>query len=114
MPGDERQAARESGDNGSDAPKVKLGLGLASLTPDLAERVGVGARTKGAVITSVRDGSPAQEAGLKEGDVVIEVDRKLVSTAGEASKLLRANRAGGHLLRVQRGPAALFIVLPTA
>ena len=71
-------------------------------------------RTRGAVITSVRDGSPAQEAGLQQGDLVLEVDRRPVQTADDAVKALSADRAGGHLLRVRRGDAALFVIVPTA
>jgi len=84
------------------------------MTPGLAERIGVDPKTKGAVITSVRDGSPAQEAGLQQGDVIVEVDRKPVSTADEAVKTLGNDRAGGHLLRVRRGDVALFVVIPSA
>jgi serine protease Do len=94
------------------SPKAKLGIGLQNLTPELADRLGLGKGAKGAVISSVREGSPAQEAGLHEGDVIVEVDRKAVASGDDAAKLLGADRAGGHLLRVQRGEAALFIVIP--
>ncbi len=114
LPGDKKVASREAGDNGGDAHKAKLGIGLSSMTPGLAERIGVDPKTKGAVITSVRDGSPAQEAGLQQGDVIVEVDRKPVQTADEAVKTLSNDRAGGHLVRVRRGDAALFVVIPTA
>ncbi len=62
----------------------------------------------------MRDGSPAQEAGLQQGDVIIEVDRKPVQTADEAVKTLADDRSGGHLLRVRRGEAALFVIIPAA
>jgi serine protease Do len=108
MPGEEQKIAH-NGDKSS--PKAKLGLGLQSLTPDLNERLGVGKGQKGAVVTSVRDGSPAQEAGVQEGDVIVEVDRKPVSTADDAVKLLQADQSGGHLLRIKRRDGALFIVV---
>ena len=115
LPGDDRVASREGGGaGGGNAQKAKMGLGLSSMTPGLAERIGVDPKTKGAVITSVRDGSPAQEAGLQQGDVIVEVDRKPVSTADEAVKTLGNDRAGGHLLRVRRGDVALFVVIPSA
>ncbi|MDB4968114.1 MAG: Peptidase Do [Myxococcales bacterium] len=118
LPGDDKIASRggEGGPNGSErtAQKAKLGIGLSSVTPMLAERLGVDPRTKGAVITSVRDGSPAQEAGLQQGDVVLEVDRRPVQTADDAVKALTAERAGGHLLRVRRGDAMQFVVIPSA
>jgi serine protease Do len=105
----DKEGARAQGEHG--APKAKLGLGLQTLTPELAERMGVSRSTKGAVISQVRQGSPAQEAGLREGDIVVEVDRKPVTNAEEATKLLSADRPGGHLMRVQRGDSAIFIVI---
>ncbi|MCU1279197.1 MAG: protease Do, partial [bacterium] len=115
LPGDDRQASRngEGGAN-NNAQKAKLGLGLSSMTPMLAERIGVDPKVKGAVITSVRDGSPAQEAGLQQGDVITEVDRKPVQSADDAVKTLASARSGGHLVRVRRGEGALFVVLPAA
>ena len=117
LPGDNKLASREGGGDNSksgNAQKAKLGLGLSSMTPMLAERIGVDPKVKGAVITSVRDGSPAQEAGLQQGDVIVEVDRKPVASADEAVKTLGNDRAGGHLVRVRRGDAALFVVIPAA
>ncbi|MCA1665316.1 MAG: trypsin-like peptidase domain-containing protein, partial [Myxococcales bacterium] len=67
LPGDDKVASRDGGEGGErgNAQKAKLGLGLSSMTPMLAQRIGVDPKVKGAVITSVRDGSPAQEAGLQ-------------------------------------------------
>jgi serine protease Do len=108
----EGEARRGGGEHGS--PKAKLGIGLQSLTPELAERLGVDRTSKGAVVTSVRDGSPAQDAGVREGDLILEVDRHAVASADDAAKLLSTDRPGGHLLRIRRGDAALFLVLPPA
>jgi serine protease Do len=116
LPGDDRVASRGVGDNGGEhnASKAKIGIGLASMTPGLAERIGIDPKMKGAVITSVREGSPAQEAGLQQGDVLIEVDRRAVMSADDAVKALGNDRAGGHLVRVRRGDTALFVIIPTA
>src|SRR5262249_53288596 len=115
LPSDNKVASREGGGGAhNDASKTKLGLGLSSMTPGLAERIGVDPKTKGAVIPSGREGSPAPEAGLQQGDVIVEVDRKPVQSADDAVKTLGSERAGGHLLRVRRGEAALFVVIPSA
>jgi serine protease Do len=92
--------ARQNAEQG----QGKLGLALQTLTPDVAASLGIDRATKGAVITDVVDGSPAEHAGLRPGDVIVEVDRRPVSSADEAvSALHGAARSGGHLLRV-RGP----------
>jgi len=108
LPGEEKLAQRSGGGGSS---KAKLGIGLQSLTPDLTERLGVSRDQKGAVVTSVRDGSPAQEAGVQEGDIILEIDRKPVSNADDAVKVLSQDMSGGHLLRIKRRDGALFIVV---
>jgi len=108
LPGEEKLALK-SGGNGS--PKARLGIGLQSLTPELTDRLGVSHEQKGAVVTSVRDGSPAQEAGVQEGDIIVEVDRKPIGSADDAVRMLQNEQAGGHLLRIKRRDGALFIVV---
>ncbi len=51
---------------------------------------------------------------MREGDLIVEVDRQPVAGAEEATRLLKAQRPGGHLLRVRRADGALFIVVPGA
>jgi len=89
----------------------QLGLMLQTLTPALAQRLGVDPSTRGAVVTSVRPDSAAAEAGLQAGDVVVSIDRTPVTQAESAVQRLRAPRTGGHLLRVQRGERTLFVVI---
>ena len=97
---------------GSDesSTKAKLGLSLQTLTPGMADRLGLKAQA-GVVITGIKAGSPAAEANLSRGDVLLEVDRKPVRSAEEASRLLSVDRPGGHVLLVQRGDSALFLLL---
>jgi len=58
-------------------------------------RIGIGnlddeqARTStGAVVTSVREDSPAEKAGIKEGDVIVEFDGEKVRSARQLSRLV--------------------------
>ena len=104
LPGaDEAAVAADSG---------KIGLGLQTLTPDIADSLGLPKAMKGAVISDVAAGSPAERAGLKEGEVIVEVDRKGVSSSEEAVAALKVARSGGHLLRVRGAAGARFVTLP--
>jgi serine protease Do len=47
-----------------------LGIGMQKLTPELAAQLGI-AEPRGALVSDVRNGTPAQEAGFKAGDVVV-------------------------------------------
>ncbi len=55
-----------------------LGVNLQPLTPELATRLGVKDQT-GALITEVVEGTPAAEAGMKPGDLVVEYNGKKVN-----------------------------------
>jgi serine protease Do len=94
------------------APKEKLGLQLQTLTPPVADELGLSEKTKGAVVSAVKSGSIADDAGVKTGDVVVQVDGKVVASASDAIQALGLDHPGGHLLRVRRGDAAVFIPLP--
>ncbi len=113
LPGDKAEAQAHRMSSPQSSSRTKLGLALQTLTPDIASQVGVEQETHGAVITGVRDGSPASEAGLREGDVVVEVDKKPVASADDASHLLTESQKGGHLVRLRRHEMALFAVLPS-
>jgi len=91
-----------------------LGLELRPLTPDLAERLGLAPTTHGVVVSAVRPGSAAAEAGLRPGDVLTSIDRNPVTNPREASRALGSPRAGGHLVLIQRGDGSAFVVLPAA
>jgi serine protease Do len=91
-----------SSDDAIAAQSGKIGLQLQTLTPDLAQSLGLPGGTRGVAIADVAPGSPAERAGLQAGEAIVEVDRKPVATADEAVTALR--QPGAHLLRV-RGPS---------
>jgi serine protease Do len=89
----------------------KIGLALQTLSPDVADSLGIDRATKGAVITDVLPGSPAERAGLKPGDVIVEVDRRGVASAEEAIEALRVAQKSGHLLRVRGASGTRFVTV---
>lgn len=97
---------------GGGAAGATRDLQLQTLTPQVAERMGLDKRARGAVIADVKDGSAAAEAGVREGDILVEVDRRPVTNADEAQRALGAARPNGHLLRIQRGSTAMYVVVP--
>jgi Do/DeqQ family serine protease len=63
--------------NGS-VRRAKLGVTIQLITPDMAQAMNL-ASTKGALVASVEDGSPAAKAGLKQGDVITQFNGKDVA-----------------------------------
>jgi serine protease Do len=73
---------------GNEHGKGRWGLGLADLTPDVRNEVQVQPSVQGAVIEEVKPGSPADNAGLQRGDVIMEVNRRSVKSASEVVQVL--------------------------
>jgi len=89
-----------------------LGLQVDRLTPQIAERLGIPANTKGVVVTNVEPGSPADGAEIHSGDVIREVNRKPVSTPEALEKAIGERTLGKPvLLLVQRGGSTVFITV---
>jgi serine protease Do len=99
------------GRGGPARASAKLGLVLQTLTPDLAQSMGLDPSTRGAAIAEVAPGSAAARAGLEEGEIILEIDRRAVASADAASAALLTPRRGGHLLRVRGGAGTRFVTL---
>jgi serine protease Do len=92
--------------------KGRWGLGLADLTPDVRQQIDAPASVRGAVIQNVRPGSPADNAGLQQGDVIVSVNRKLTPTASDVAQQLSSIPAGQDVLvLVWSNGGSSFLVL---
>ena len=82
----------------------KLGAQIQELTPPLAARYRISNEIKrGVVIISVEDGSPADELGLQEGDVILEINRKKIETIKDFEKAIKdLNLEKGIVFRLHR------------
>lgn len=90
-------------------PETWLGLDVRSLGEE--ERDAARVRS-GVVVERVEPGSTAEEAGIKPGDIILEVGEKKVDDLDdydEARKLAKAERA--VLLRIQRGQSKMYVAV---
>jgi serine protease Do len=83
---------------GSEHGKGRWGLSLADLTPDARNEVQVQPSVHGAIVEDVKPGSPADNAGLQRGDVIMEVDRHPVKSASDVAQALSSVPAGQDAL----------------
>jgi Do/DeqQ family serine protease len=60
----------------------RIGVSIQDLTPDLANVLGI-AETLGAVVGSVEEGSPASDAGLQPGDVIVTVNGREITGSAD-------------------------------
>ncbi|MBF0188423.1 MAG: DegQ family serine endoprotease [Magnetococcales bacterium] len=89
------------------------GMEVKPLSPVMRERLGVEDRIKGVVISDVKTDSPASEAGLQRGDVLVEINRRSIRTVGDFRKALATVKSGSPplLLLVIRDGDPVFVPL---
>jgi len=93
------EVAENDGPEGqSGAQTGKLGLAVADLTPDTRQQINAPDQLRGVVVENVRPASPADEAGLQPGDVILEVNRKPAQSASQFASELHQNSNGKDLL----------------
>jgi serine protease Do/serine protease DegQ len=81
----------------------RLGIEMVDLTPELAKKLGV-SFLDGAAIASVQPGSPAEKAGLRQGDVITAMNGRTVRNAAELRARLGLTPVGDRAeLRIHRG-----------
>jgi serine protease Do len=89
----------------------KYGLTLQELTPEMADKFQYKVNS-GLIISDVEEGSPAQMAGLKPGQLIEEVNRERVRNLDDLQKVMKtAKDSDKILLRVRAGDYARYIVL---
>jgi len=102
---DEDKKSDESGNTTYE----KLGITVGSITSDIRNRLNLDKDTKGVVIMDLERTSQAAEEGIRPGDVIIEVNRKPVSSVKEFKKQLKSVKPGDSLLLlVHRGGNTFF------
>ena len=101
---------RETGGEGSTTGD-RFGLTLEPLTPDMAARLGLAAGDQGLMVSRVEPGGAAADAGIRQGDVVQEVNRQPVRTIADFSAAAQRSGTRPALLLVNRRGNALYLTL---
>lgn len=88
----------------------KLGARVQELTPQLAMRYRISGVKRGVLVIEVEDGSLADEMGLQEGDVILEINRKKIETIKDFDKAIKdANVDKGILFQIHRRGSSFYI-----
>ncbi|MCZ7584560.1 MAG: PDZ domain-containing protein [Deltaproteobacteria bacterium] len=89
-----------------------LGVKARPATKSDARKLGL-ARDGGMIVSKLRPSGPAAEAGLRPGDVILEIGNIAVTSADEFSIAVAALRLkSSTVVLVQRGPYGVYVSLP--
>jgi serine protease Do len=92
----------QKGEEAENKPEASaLGILVQEITPEMAEQFDLNIREKGVIVVQVEPGSVAEEAGLREGDLVIEINRKIVSDLKSYERLFS---------KIKKGDSVLFLI----
>lgn len=108
----------QAGPSGTEEPATEsalTGVQVQDLTPELADRLKLGRDTVGVVVTNVRQGSVADEAGLARGDVIMSINKKQVKNAKAYQESVSGlKKADSVLLLINRQGNVLWMPISPA
>ncbi len=116
----EQLTADKDGPTGAQGTQPgKLGLSVGDLTADARRQLNAPESVHGALVQGVRPGSPADDAGLQPGDVILQVNRKPTDSASQFVEEVhspsgKGNRGDLLLLVWSRGNASYLTVRPAS
>ena len=91
--------------------KGPLGLTVETVTPSIAKELKL-SEPRGVIVRGVRSGSPAENAGIRAGDVITEVDRQAVADAAQMKRALEKHPKGAPVVvMVRRDGTSLYVAL---
>ena len=109
LPGEKSVAAGNP--DGEATEEALAGVGVGDLTPELRQQLKLPAHIKGAIITDINPGSAAYDAGLREGDVIQEINRKPITSAEDAVTATTNVKERRTLVRAWGNGGSRFIVV---
>lgn len=108
LPNDKEAANNEKLENSS-----LDGLSVQNLTPQIARELGLPASANGVIVAGVEDGSRANEAGLRPGDLIQQVNRQPVNNVAEFERAMKQAGGKSAVLLVNRNGHTSFVVIAT-
>jgi len=107
----ERPESKDLAEEQPEESKEYFGITVQEITPEIADHLGIADAT-GVVISQVAGGSPAEEAGIKAGDIVRQVNRARIASMEDYRKVMPRAVAGDSILvLIQRGTSKFFAVI---
>ena len=108
---DRPRESEETSSNGGGTGNERDGLTLRPMTAEFAERYGLDATDQGLLVTQVDPAGSAASAGIREGDLIQEVNRRPVRNVADFNTAIQQSGARPALLLVKRRNNVTFLTL---
>jgi serine protease Do len=92
-----------------------VGISMQTLTPSVREAIGAQAPEKGALVAEIQKGSPADQAGVQPGDVIVALDDKPIADSRDVQQAVLQHKVGDNVaVKVWRDGKTLQMAVRTA
>jgi serine protease Do len=90
---------------------VFAGLTVMDLSKEIVRQLGFNKNEKGVVVVRVEPGSPADDAEIKKGDIIKEINKKEIGNLEEYNKIATNIKRNEVLLFINRGGKKFYVIL---
>ncbi len=104
---DKSEVAVEKG-----AWKEGSGMTVQDITPQIAQQLGIPAKTKGVIVTDVEEGSPADDVGIQPRDMIVQINKiNIYSLKDYQREMSKQNAKNSIMLLIKRGKSTFYVAL---
>jgi serine protease Do len=103
----------DEGDNTAGQAATVIGLSVREVSPQEAKALGMD-KPRGVLVTEVADGSEAEQADVRPGDVILEVNQRAVNSPEDFKKIVAEDgkQKGVVMLQIKRQRQSIFRTVP--
>jgi len=87
------------------------GLSVIDLEPSMAKQIGIDPDDRGVVVYKIEQGSPAENTGLRKGDLIMEIERQKITSTSDFQKAIQKISRNDVLVLINRGGKKFYMIL---
>ena len=95
--GGEGAGGGDKGAGGADESRGRIGISVEPVTPQIRKSLGLEATVDGLYVNHVKEVSPAFDAGIRDGDIITQVNGRAVNATDEFARIVKATAKGDYL-----------------